>query len=105
MLELLWLVPAIPFAGALVLAVLGARMSHNSVTTAAVGSVAASASTSIVIAAAFLSVPPASGAYSQFLWTWIDVGSFRPQIALYLDALSLVMMLVVTFVSFRSEEH
>ena len=100
MLELLWLVPAIPFAGALVLAVLGARMSHKSVTTVGVGSVAASASISIVIAAAFLSVPPARGAYSQFLWTWIDVGSFRPQIALYLDALSLVMMLVVTFVSF-----
>ena len=100
MLELLWLVPAIPFAGALVLAVLGARMSHKSVTTVGVGSVVASASISIVIAAAFLSVPPARGAYSQFLWTWIDVGSFRPQIALYLDALSLVMMLVVTFVSF-----
>ena len=32
MLELLWLVPAIPFAGALVLAVFGARMSHRSVT-------------------------------------------------------------------------
>jgi NADH-quinone oxidoreductase subunit L len=38
--------------------------------------------------------------YTQILWTWIDVGSFRPQIAFYLDALSLVMMLVVTFVSF-----
>ena len=38
--------------------------------------------------------------YTQTLWTWIDVGSFRPQIAFYLDALSLVMMLVVTFVSF-----
>jgi len=100
MLELLWLVPAIPFAGALVLAVLGPRMSHKSVTTVGVGSVAASAIISILIAAVFLSSPPATGMYSQTLWTWIDVGSFRPQIAFYLDALSLVMMLVVTFVSF-----
>ena len=100
MLELLWLVPAIPFAGALVLAVLGARMSHKSVTTVGVGSVAASAIISILIAAAFLSAPPAPEMYTQTLWTWIDVGSFRPQIAFYLDALSLVMMLVVTFVSF-----
>ena len=100
MLELLWLVPAIPFAGALVLAVLGARMSHKSVTTVGVGSVAASAIISLLIAAAFLSSPPATGMYTQTLWTWIDVGSFRPQIAFYLDALSLVMMLVVTFVSF-----
>ena len=64
------------------------------------GAVAASAIISILIAAAFLSAPPASGMYTQTLWTWIDVGSFRPQIAFYLDALSLVMMLVVTFVSF-----
>ena len=34
------------------------------------------------------------------LWTWIDVAGFRPQIAFYLDALSLIMTLVVTFVSF-----
>src|SRR5678816_1512636 len=100
MLELLWLVPAIAFAGALVLAVFGAQMSHKSVTTVGVGSVAASASISLLIAAAFLSSPPSTGMYTQSLWTWIDVGSFRPQIAFYLDALSLVMMLVVTFVSF-----
>jgi len=100
MLELLWLVPAIPFAGALVLAVLGARMSHKSSTIMGVGTVAASAIISILIAAEFLSSPPATGMYTQTLWTWIDVGSFHPQIAFYLDALSLVMMLVVTFVSF-----
>jgi NADH-quinone oxidoreductase subunit L len=100
MLELLWLVPAIPFAGALVLAVLGARMSHRTGTIVGVGTVAASAFISILIAAEFLSSPPATGMYTQTLWTWIEVGSFRPQIAFYLDALSLVMMLVVTFVSF-----
>ena len=100
MLKLLWLVPAIPFAGALVLAVLGARMSHKRVTVVGVGTVAASAFISVLIATVFLSAPPASGMYTQTLWTWIDVGSFRPQIAFYLDALSLVMMLVVTFVSF-----
>ena len=43
MLELLWLVPALPFAGALVLAIFGARMSHKSITAAGVGSVAAAA--------------------------------------------------------------
>jgi NADH-quinone oxidoreductase subunit L len=100
MLELLWLVPAIPFAGALVLAVLGARMSHKSVTTVGVGSIAGSVIISIFISAAFLSAPPPGGMYTQILWTWIEVGSFRPQIAFYLDPLSLVMMLVVTFVSF-----
>src|SRR5208337_1448896 len=37
---------------------------------------------------------------AQVLWTWINVGGFQPQIGLYLDALSLVMVLVVTFVGF-----
>ncbi len=44
--------------------------------------------------------PPSGGAYTQVLWTWISTGGFTPQIAFYLDALSLVMMLVVSFVSF-----
>jgi len=75
-------------------------MSHKSATIMGVGTVAASAIISILIAAEFLNSPPATGMYTQTLWTWIDVGSFRPQIAFYLDALSLVMMVVVTFVSF-----
>ena len=97
MLELLWLVPAIPFAGALVLAVLGPRMPHKSVAAIGVGTIGVSAILSGLIAVAFLRAP---AAYTQTLWTWIPVGSFRPEIAFYLDALSMVMMLVVTFVAF-----
>ncbi|MCC6368608.1 MAG: NADH-quinone oxidoreductase subunit L [Bryobacterales bacterium] len=100
MLGLLWLVPAIPFAGALTLAVLGPRMRARAAAVIGTGSIAISAAISLFIAAAFLSAPPASGAYTQTLWTWIDVGSFHPAIAFYLDALSLVMTVVVTFVSF-----
>ena len=100
MLQLLWLVPAIPFAGALVLAVLGPRMRSKGVAAVGVGTIAASAIVSLLITAAFLSAPPPGGAYTQTLWTWIDVGSFHPEIAFYLDALSLVMVVVVTFVSF-----
>ena len=100
MLQLLWLVPAIPFAGALVLAVFGPRMRSKTVAVLGTGTIAASAAISLLIAAAFLSAPPAEAAYTQTLWTWVDVGSFHPAIAFYLDALSLVMLLVVTFVSF-----
>ena len=100
MLQLLWLVPAIPFVGALVLAVLGPRMRARGVAVVGTGSIAVSAAISLSIAVAFLNAPPAAGSYTQTLWTWIDVGSFHPAIAFYLDALSLVMMAVVTFVSF-----
>ena len=40
MLELLWLIPAFPFAGALVLALLGSRLSRKSVAAVGVGSIA-----------------------------------------------------------------
>ena len=100
MLDLLWLVPAIPFASALALLVFGPRMPRRAAGALGVGSIAGSAVISILITAAFLTAPPSGGAYNQVLWTWIDVAGFQPRIAFYLDALSLVMMLVVTFVSF-----
>ena len=100
MLQLLWLIPAIPFASALVLLVFGPRLRSKTVAGIGVGSIAVSAVISLLIAAAFLTAQPADGSYTQVLWTWIDVGAFHPQIAFYLDALSLVMVVVVTFVSF-----
>jgi NADH-quinone oxidoreductase subunit L len=99
-LDWLWLIPAIPFAGALVLLVLGPRMRGKLPGVLGTASIAASAAISIAITASFIAHPPPGSAYTQVLWTWIPVGAFHPEIAFYLDALSLVMMLVVTFVSF-----
>ncbi|MEO8726164.1 MAG: NADH-quinone oxidoreductase subunit L, partial [Acidobacteriaceae bacterium] len=100
MLRLLWLIPAFPFASFLLLALVGSRISKRAVATVGVGSIAASTVVSILITWSFLTVPPPNGVYTQVLWTWIDVAGFQPQIAFYLDALSLIMALVVTFVSF-----
>jgi NADH-quinone oxidoreductase subunit L len=99
-LALLWLVPAIPFASFIWLIVLGPRTSRKAVAAAGVGSIAACTVISILITASFLASPPVGGSYTQVLWQWIAVDSFQPQIAFYLDALSLIMMLVVSFVSF-----
>ena len=65
-----------------------------------VGSVGLSALLAALVMAASCSPPPAGHAYTQTLWRWMQVGSFTPAIYFYLDALSLVMMLVVAFVSF-----
>jgi NADH-quinone oxidoreductase subunit L len=100
MLELLWLIPALPFAGFLALALAGSRLSRISVAIIGVGSVCASAILAILISVRFIGSPPTGHAYSQSLWTWISIGGFAPTIALYLDALSLVMMLVITVVGF-----
>ncbi|MFZ0661472.1 MAG: NADH-quinone oxidoreductase subunit L [Acidobacteriaceae bacterium] len=98
MLGLLWLVPAIPFASALALAVL--RFPRKVVAWIAVCSIAASSIISLIVAFSFLHAPPAGNAYTEVLWTWLNVGGFHPQIALYLDPLSLIFMIVVGFVSF-----
>src|SRR5512140_1001119 len=100
MFSLLWLVPALPAAGFLVLVFAGRRLSHRGITVAGVGSIGLSALVAVLLALAFWSSPPAGDAYRQVLWTWFDVAGFRPQIALYLDALSLLFVLVVTVVGF-----
>ena len=100
MLEALWLVPAFPLAGFLVLALVGPRLGRRAVAVTGVGSVGLAAIVSLAMTVSFLSSPPAGNAYVQRLWTWLEVGGFRPGIAFYLDALSLLMTLVVTFVAF-----
>ncbi|MBI5057100.1 MAG: NADH-quinone oxidoreductase subunit L [Nitrospirae bacterium] len=100
MFELLWLVPALPFAGFIVLALAGGRLSRNTAAMIGVGSVGLSALVTILIGISFISAPPQDHSFTQTLWTWMDVAGFKPEIALYLDALSLVMVLVISFVAF-----
>jgi NADH-quinone oxidoreductase subunit L len=100
MLHLLWLVPAIPFASAALLMIFGPRMDRRSAAFLGCGSIGLSAIISILIAWRFIALPPAGGSYTQHLWTWMSVAGFQPGISLYLDALSLIFLIVVTFVSF-----
>lgn len=100
MLHWLWLIPALPFAGAFILIVFGPKMAHKAVAIIGPGTIAVSAIISILITYSFITSPPPDHVFVQNLWTWLDVGGFHPHIAFYLDALSLLMTLVVTFVSF-----
>jgi NADH-quinone oxidoreductase subunit L len=94
----LWLVPALPFASALLLVLGGSRLSRRAAAGVGVGSIGLSALITILVAVSFFSAPPAGNAYTQVLWRWIDVAGFETQIAWYLDPLALVMVLVVTCV-------
>ena len=100
MLHFLWLVVALPFASAALLALFGSRLSHRIVASLGAGSIGLAAVVSILISISFLSSPPPGNAYTQHLWTWMSTGGFQPEIAFYLDPVSLLMLLVVTFVSF-----
>ncbi len=96
----LWLVPALPLASFLVLALAGARMPRRAAAILGVGSVGIAALLALGIAAGFFTAPPPGSAMTQTLWTWFQVGKLAPGISFYLDPLSLVMMLVITFVGF-----
>jgi len=96
----LWLIPTVPFVSATLLILFGSMLQRKAVAAVGVGSIGLSALVAALVAASFVIAPPAGNAYTQVLWTWISVAGFQPQIGLYLDALSLVMVLVVTFVGF-----
>jgi NADH-quinone oxidoreductase subunit L len=100
MFQLLWLVAAVPFASAALLALFGSRLPRKIIAISGAGSIGFSATLTLLIGAEFVTSPPAGNAYVQHLWTWMNSGGFRPEVALYLDSVALLMLLVVTFVGF-----
>ena len=98
--DLLFLAFTFPLAGFLTLAFARGRMPENAAAIVGVGSVGLSALLTAFLGYQFLSHPPADGAVTQLLWTWMNVGGFAPQFSLRLDGLSLVMMSVITGVGF-----
>ncbi len=100
MLEVLWLIPALPLLSYLVLAVAGKRLSRTAIAWLGVGSVGVSACLALGTGIRFVASPPPGHQFVQTLWTWMNTGGFSPAIAFQLDELSLLMMLVVTVVGF-----
>ena len=82
------------------LVLFGSRLSRRASAVVGVGSIGLAALITILVALSFFSAPPSGSSYTQVLWTWINVAGFEPEVGLYLDPLSLVMVLVVTFVGF-----
>ena len=96
--EYLWLVPALPLLGFLVLFLTEGRLPDKAVAGVGAGSVGLAALAALFVGYQFTQSGLAS--HPQVLWTWMAVGSFAPTITLHLDALSLVMTGVVTGVGF-----
>jgi NADH-quinone oxidoreductase subunit L len=104
----LWVVPALPLIGAFINLTLGRKLSRQTVHFIAVASIAASFFT-----AAWLVVGPLRQALAAYkhgdlgsvfelkerLYTWIEVGNFKIELAFRLDPLSSVMTIIVTFCS------
>ncbi len=98
MLDLLWLIPLLPFAGATINALLGRKPPKALVTVINVGAPLLA----LLLALGCLfeyAGGDTSQAFVQTLYTWV-AGPLQIDIAFQLDALSAVMLFVVTFVGF-----
>ncbi len=98
MLDLIWLLPTFPLLGFLILALSEGRLNKNIAGWVGAGSVGLSFVVAALAAMAFLGSGLESHTVS--LWTWMSVAGFDPGWHLYLDGLSLVMVLVITGVGF-----
>ncbi len=109
MLSLLWLIPALPAAGFVLLMLLDRRLGRTGTAVIGAGAVGLAALVALLVCGSFYLSPPAGDAYHQVLWTWMDVDGFAPAIGFYLDAVSVIWVLVITFVGFLihlySTEH
>jgi NADH-quinone oxidoreductase subunit L len=95
-----WCIPAFPLAGFLVLAVFGRRFAKALTAVVGAGSVALALVAAAIASVLFVLAPPAGGSTVLLLWQWVNVGGFSPAISFTIDALSVVMILVVTGVGF-----
>jgi NADH-quinone oxidoreductase subunit L len=96
MTDLIWLVPALPLAGAVVLLLAGKRLRRvaGGLASALVG---VSFAIGIVV---FTGMPEGGQAVAVRLFDWITVGTFEAPVELRVDPLSMVMVLTVTGVGF-----
>ncbi len=103
-LPLLAWIPLLPLIGALINLTIGRRLSKQTIHTIAIAAVVASFGVAL-----YLVIGPLRAEFSannaltnssieQSVYTWIEVGSFKIQLAFRLDTLSAVMVLIVTFV-------
>jgi NADH-quinone oxidoreductase subunit L len=93
----LWLIPILPLMGAAINGFLGKKSSRTAVTTVGLVFPGAAFAWALVAALRSLSI---NLPHQEYIAHWIRSGSFNADFALYLDQLSLVMLLVVTGVGF-----
>ncbi len=98
--DCLWLVPVFPFLGFVILVGLGGKIANRIARWVGPLAVFGSMLVGLGVVFEYLSHPPQSGVFRQYVFQWIHVAGFRSNMALYLDALSLVMIFVITLVGF-----
>src|SRR5438067_8568148 len=96
----LWLIPLLPLAGGAINGLFGRHFSKKMVATIGLIFVGASFAMACWTAIQFSGLPQNDIPYHREYAPWIVAGSFQTNFGVYLDQLSLVMILVVTGVGF-----
>ncbi len=65
MAETIWLIPALPFAGFVILALAGSRLPKRAAAWIGVGSVGLAAAMALVLGASYYSAPPTGGGWAR----------------------------------------
>jgi NADH-quinone oxidoreductase subunit L len=94
MVDLVWLIPALPLAGFLVLLFFGSRIGEPVAGWLGTLTVAAAFATAVVVFVGLWNEPDHT--YSLELFTWIPAGDFQVDIGILLDPLSMTMALFIT---------
>ena len=95
----LWIILALPLLGAGLNGLLGAKWPKAAVNAIGIGTVSLSFLCVLELIREFLQLGATQIPYFEKYFTWISVGSFNVDFALQVDQLTIVMLLVVTFVS------
>lgn len=96
--QYLYLIPAMPLIGFLLLITGSAQFPRYVTALIGAGSICVSAIIAITMSAQFLLYPPMEGVYHQQLWHWFNIGKLHADIGLHLDAMSLVFVCIITFI-------
>src|SRR6516165_9722232 len=96
----LWIIPLLPLTGATINGLLGKRFPKSVVNAIALGSTAAAFLYAVWVAVQFFGLPADQIPHIEQYATWITAGTFAAEFGVYLDQLSLVMLLIVTGVGF-----
>ena len=94
-LNYLWIILALPLAGAAVCGLFGRRWSNTLVNIAGVGSVSLAFLAVLELVREFRRLPASSVPWIKNYFTWMKAGSFRVDFSLQVDQLTIVMLLVV----------
>ncbi|MGZ4810316.1 MAG: NADH-quinone oxidoreductase subunit L [Thermoanaerobaculia bacterium] len=100
MLNTLWLIPLLPFAGFLLNGLFGKKAGKGFVTGVALGASLAAAIVGTIAAVQYHHVYPNGERHLDLVYNWFQSGGIGADIAFQLDPLSIVMLMVVTWIGF-----